>query len=600
MRKVNPATRVVALVFVLALIGTACSKKNVTVQTTALTKGGTFEIVSTGDVDYMDPGQIYYTFSQMLFRVMVRTLVGYAPKAGADSTQLVPDAATDMGTVSPDGMTYTFTIKQGIKYQPEVAGGRQVTSADFRYGIERGFYPSVANGYVGAYFTGIFVGDDAFDKKPAPGTHITGIDVSDPSKIVFHLKKPLGDFLYRIALPLVSPVPEEYAHSFDIKPQSTYGANFASTGPYEIQRDATGKVTGYEPNKKIEMVRNSNWDPKTDQIRTAYPNGFEVIEGFDGSQGTDKILSGQFDYNGDFTIPPPKIATIEANPSQKDQLQINTEWCLRYVALNTAIPPFNNKLIREAVAYVLDRNGMRTTRGGKRLGEIATHILSPGVPGFEEAGGLDTTKYNPFPSLDSTGTPFTGDLAKAEDMMKQAGFSDGKYHGPPVFMVGAAGTVTTQTNSVVQDSLAKIGITVNRQEFKPNTMYTAYYGIPSKNVQVFTNPGWCPDYPDASTVLGTLFDGRKITKSANNDYSLLNDPNINHMIDVATADTNPTQRAKDWAAVDHAVTESAAVIPWLWDNTASLLSKRVKNFQFVLPSSSIDLAVVALDVNAKP
>ncbi|GAC1408728.1 MAG: ABC transporter substrate-binding protein [Actinomycetota bacterium] len=591
MRRVHPGLRLVAAVLVLAFVVTACGGNKGKLSSDAAVKpGGTFRIASSADVDYIDPGQIYYTFSQMLFRVMVRTLVNYPALPGAEGNKLVPDMATSTGTVSSDGLTYEFVIKDGVKYQPDTAGGRQVKSEDIRYGIERGFYPSVANGYANLYFKDLFVGDEDFVKAPKPGTHIKGIDVSSPNKIIFHLKKPTGDFLYRLALPLTAPVPEEYAKSYDAKTQSDYGQNFASSGPYQLERTG-GKVTGYTAGKKIRMVRNPNWVRETDTIRKALPNEYEVIEGYeDASAATEKILNGDFDYNGDFTVPPEKLETILSNPLKKDQLHINTTNCFRYVALNTAIPPFNNPKLRQAVAYILDRNGMRLTRGGKRLGEIATHVLIPGINGFEEAGGV---KYDPFPSPD-----FAGDLNKAQDLMRQAGFPDGKFHGDPVYMVGGNSGVAPKTTRIVQDSLAKLGINVRREDYKGNIMYTKYASVPAQKVQVLPNVAWCWDYPDSYTVIGALFDGRKITPTANNNYSQINDTALNALIDSAYAKFGP-DRAKAWAEADKKVTELAAVIPWLWDNSANLISKRVRNYQFTLSSASIDLAVAGLDQGGK-
>lgn len=581
--------RLTGLLLVLASVATACGSSKSGGNTTDLSAkpGGTFKIAFGGDVDYMDPGQIYYTASQMLFRVMIRTLVSYPAIAGEAGNKLVPDIATTTGTLSADGLTYEFVIKDGIKFQPETAGGRQVTAADIRYGIERGFYPSVANGYVGIYFKDLFVGDEEFIKDPKPGNgkHITGIDVSNPKKVVFHLKRATGDFLYRLALPLTAPVPEEYARPFDSKTQSEYGANFASTGPYMIER-TNGKVTGYEATKKINMVRNKNWLSSTDTIRKAFPDRYEVVEGFeDTSAATEKILNGDFDYNGDFTIPPEKIETILSNPEQKDKIFFNANNCFRYVALNTTLPPFDNVKVRQAVAYVLNKSGMRLTRGGKRIGEIATHVLIPGINGFQDVGGK---KYDPYPS-----TEFAGDLAKAQGLMREAGYPSGKYTGPEVYLVGGNTGVAPKTTTVVQESLLQLGIRVHREEYKTNIMYTKYAGIPKQKVQVLSNVGWCWDYPDSYTVIGALFDGRKVTESANQNYSQINDPGLNTLIDKAYSAVG-TQRAKLWADADKRVMELAPVIPWLWDSAPNLISKRVLNYQFTLLSSSIDLAVAAL------
>jgi peptide/nickel transport system substrate-binding protein len=575
---------------ILALVASACGKggKDSSEGTKLLrVKGGTFKIASSGDVDFIDPGQVYYTFSTMLFRVMVRNLVTYPALAGDAGNRLVPDIATKPADVSADGTQYTFTIKEGIKYQPETANGRQVRSEDFRYAIERGFFTSVANGYANLYFRDVFKGDEAFLAKPGPGTgvHITGIDVRDEKKIVFNLKRPTGDFLYRLAMGLGSPVPPEYAKPYDSKTQSDYGPNFAATGPYKLERTGS-KVTGYAAGKKIVMVRNENWSQATDEIRKAFPNRFEVTEGFeDTAIATDKILSGDFDYNGDFTIPPEKIKSILSNTTQRGRIFFNPTNCFRYVSLNTTTKPFNDVRVRQAVAYVLDKAAMRLTRGGKNVGDIATHVLIPGINGFKESGARE---YDPYPSKD-----FTGDVGKAKELMQQAGYAGGMYKGPPVLMVFAAGGVAAQTAEVVASSLSKIGIRVNRQGYKPNIMYTKYLSVPKQNVAVGPNPGWCWDYPDSYTVIRALFDGRLISATANNNYAELKDDTLNRMIDEAAA-ASGTRRAKLWADANKKVMALVPVVPWLWDSQPNLISNRVVGYQFTLASSSIDLAVASL------
>ena len=60
----------------------------------------------------------------------------------------------------------------------------------------------------------------------------------------------------------------------------------------------------------------------------------------------------------------------------------------RYIAFNTTIKPFDNINVRKAIIAASDRNALRLTRGGAILGDIANGWIPPGIPGFEEAGGL--------------------------------------------------------------------------------------------------------------------------------------------------------------------------------------------------------------------
>ena len=95
----------------------------------------------------------------------------------------------------------------------------------------------------------------------------------------------------------------------------------------------------------------------------------------------------------------------------------------RYIALNTTIPPFDNVNVRKAVSAAIDRDALRPTRGGAVVGDIATHFLPPGVPGFEEAGGKKGTGRR-LPR-----EPERRHERSRPEYMKKAGYPTGKYNG---------------------------------------------------------------------------------------------------------------------------------------------------------------------------
>ena len=93
-------------------------------------------------------------------------------------------------------------------------------------------------------------------------------------------------------MPISTPVPQEYAKPFDAKTPSTYDQYVAFTGPYMYKNDSTGKSSGARRASSIELVRNPNWDPKTD-YRPAYLDSITVEEGNDDSVSSSRrILKG--------------------------------------------------------------------------------------------------------------------------------------------------------------------------------------------------------------------------------------------------------------------------------------------------------------------
>ena len=390
-------------------------------------KGGTLNVIASGDVDYIDPGAAYYQFSYMVLYPMQRPLYSYAPD---DTTKPTPDFADGEPQVSSDNKTVTIKLKSGIKFSPPV--NRVATSADVKYAIERGFKSNIANGYAGAYF-GSIQGATAFQDGKA--SSITGIQTPNDTTIVFKLDKPLaGPLIGALTLPLSAPVPESYAKQYDSQSPSTYGQHQVSTGPYMLK--------SYAPGKSITMVRNPNWNPSTD-YRKAYLDQIDVDEGNnDSTVASRQILDGQGQVNGDFIPPPPVLKS--ALSSNADQVLNPPSGGNRYVAMNTTIKPFDNINVRKAVIAVFDRTAMRLTRGGEVIGDIATHFIPPGMPGFDQAGGVKGPGYDFLANPD-------GNLQLAESYMKKAGYPSGKYTGSqPLLMVGTSSGTAQKSAEVAQ------------------------------------------------------------------------------------------------------------------------------------------------------
>jgi peptide/nickel transport system substrate-binding protein len=242
----------------------------------------------------------------------------------------------------------------------------------------------------------------------------------------------------------------------------------------------------------------------------------------------------------------------------------------RYVTLTTTIPPFNNENLRKAVGAILDRNRMRTVRGGPVIGDIASHFISPDVPGFEEAGGQ---KGFGFDWLKSP----TGDPALAARYMKKAGFASGKYSGPPIVVLGDNQSPAKEDSQIVQDGLQRLGFKVDLRLVDHADVISKFCGSPAqlKSIAVCPTVGWIPDFPDGQPMLDPTFNGENIVPVNNTNIPLLNDPGINRAMDQAALVADPTQRRRAWGDIDRRVTATAAAIPWLWDKTPNITSRDV-------------------------
>jgi peptide/nickel transport system substrate-binding protein len=525
-------------------------------------KGGKLTALATDDVDFIDPGQTYYTVGFMIANSTQKSLYNFRPD---DSETPVPDLAEGEPEISEDATEVTVKIKKGVKFSPPV--DREVTSKDVKYAIERGFFNNLANGYAGAYFGNI----EGAKTGVKPGTKISGITTPDDQTIAFKLSKPTGGVLAgALGLPLTAPVPEEYAEKFDKENPSTYGQNQVATGPYMIENNAQGKAIGYEAGKRIHLVRNPNWDAKLD-FKPAYLDEIEMPEGNDDTTvASRKILTGQSMVNADFS-PPPAILK-QAITNQKDQLVLIPAGGGRWVSMNTTVKPFDDVNVRKAVVAGFDREALRLARGGELIGDIPTHIIPPGVPGFEEAGGMKG------PGLDFMSKP-KGDPALAAEYFKKAGFASGKYEpkaGEELLMVGTSEGVAQKVAEVAKENLEQLGFKLRFRLVTQDSMYTKFCNVPKADVAVCPNVGWFKDFADAQTMLDPTFNGKNIIPQNNSNWSELDVPEINQAMDKAAELTDPGERAKAWAEIDKMVTEQAPAVFYNWDKEPQIRSANVR------------------------
>ena len=427
-------------------------------------RGGTLTLLSAGDVDYVDPGQAYYSFSFQVLKPVHRALYTIP----ADKVNPVPDLAAGPPRVSGNGRTVTVTIKRGIRYSPPL--NREVVASDVKYAIERAFAASLANSYASAYF-GVIAGAPA--KPPKTPKQISGITTPSRYTIQFRLKEAIGAFVDALVMPITAPVPKDYAAKYDNKTTSDYAFHQVATGPYMLANNSSGNVKGigYTPGKLIRLVRNPNWSARTD-FRPAYLDQIDVREGFvDSTVATRRILSGAADHNADFGPPPALIKQITTTSSLKDNMY---GWPLgtSYVALNTQKEPFDNLNVRRAANYVLDKNAMRLAVGGAITGPIATHFIGPDFKGrgFEAAGGFE---FNPFPS-----PSFKGSVARAKAELRKAGFANGMYSGPALTAVVSNTPTSVNQGKILAANFAKIGFKVNVKAVTTDAMYTRFCGRP--------------------------------------------------------------------------------------------------------------------------
>src|SRR4051794_24382642 len=526
-------------------------------QPTKGKQGGSVTVLDSSDVDYLDPGHTYYTLGYFITYPTQRPLYSFKP----GSNDPVPDTAEGPPEISSDNKTITVKIRKGVKFSPPV--NREVTCNDIKYAFERAFTANVANEYT-TYFTDIV----GAPKKPGSLKPISGITCPDPRTLVIKLSKESGvGVAAALVMPITVPVPEEYASKYDAKNPSTYNTHVVSTGPYMVKNDTTGKLVGYKPGTSIQLVRNPNWDKSTD-YKPAYLDSILIR-----TNATNASVSARQTLTGSKLMTnenPPAAELKLAVQKYKDQFVQLPGGGFRYFPLNTTVKPFDNINVRKAVIAGFDRDAVRLARGGKFVGDIPTHFIPPGIPGFEEAGGAAG------PGVDFLKNP-KGDLQLASEYMKKGGFPSGKYTGGQTFQLVASNSGPGKAQAeVAQAQFAKLGFKVKLLQVPQDSVYTDYCQVPKKKLFSCGGAGWFKDFNDPQSMLEPTFKGSAINiNGGNNNLAQLNDPAIDAAMNKAST-LRGDERAKAWADIDKMIVEQAPAVPFLWDKTTVLESKDVQ------------------------
>ena len=527
-------------------------------------KGGKITILSGGDVDYMDPGKTYYTYAIGIINAIHRGLYTYEP----GQQEPTADLAEGPPEISEDGKTVTIKIREGVPFSAPV--NRDVTSADFKYAIERAFTANVANGYAQSYFADIVGAPD----EPGPYKEIPGIETPDDQTLVIKLEQATASQVVgALSMPIGVPVPKEYAEKYDKESPSTYGEGYAVyTGPYMVESDDDGKATGYVPGKSIHLIRNPDYKNVGD-YRPAYIDEYMIEAGNeDNAVATRRILGGESLMMGE--IEPPANQVERILEENKTEISAVSGGGWRMISFDNSEPPFDDINVRKAVIAGFNRIAARQQRGGEALGPMAQHFLPPGMAGFEESGGLEG-----FTEFDWLQNP-EGDRDLAAEYFKKAGFSSGKYEGDEeVLIVGDGADPDKSIAQITEQQLNEMGFKTTLRLVTRDTMFTKFCNVPKSGVNVCPSVGWSKDFQDPQTLLDLTFSGEQILDTGNSNWPELDVPEINKAINEAKLVSDPEERAQAWADVNKMIVEQAPAISYMWDYQTLLASPNVRGVQ---------------------
>jgi peptide/nickel transport system substrate-binding protein len=529
-------------------------------------KRGTLRVFSHSDVEALDPGLAYAAFDFALLRGLVRELYSFDTRIeGERSLQPVPDLADGPYQLSDDGRTYTFQLRRGVRYASPV--NRQVRPEDFVYAIERQLDPDHPSPNP---YARLIRGADDFAAGKA--STISGMQ-ADGNTLRITLNQPASDFPSILTLPFFSPVPEDYASQYD--PGEEYARHLFASGPYKLER--------YTPGRLIELVRNENWDPRTDPLRSAWVDKVSVTIGRSETEIQQAIEDGVADLNLD-AVPPPvgDLQRLSNDPVLARRLAVETTGCVHYLTLQMDAGPTKSLAVRQAVNYAIDRQAVVLAIGGRYAGEPATTVLSPTLAGH--------SAFDLYPSQDATGDP-----DKARELLAKAGHPD----GVTLTYAGQSSPKWKALYEALRASLARAGIRLDPTFYDGLDVYPKSLRLRSKRDEHHLGAArWCPDVPgNGARSVGVLLDGHLITPTTNNNYGSYDNPKVNSLIDQAYGTPDDQARSNLWGQIDRLVMEDAAWAPLVYDREAFFWSSRVRNWTFTPWLANPDITNLWLDPN---
>ncbi|MFE6272895.1 ABC transporter substrate-binding protein [Streptomyces goshikiensis] len=575
LRQSHTSRRVAAVAVSLVLAGgaAACGPKGGTEKAGsgsgapggAPREGGTLTVLNAEPQSDFDPARLYTSGGGNVPSLVFRTLTTRNREDGAAGTKVVPDLATDTGKANADATEWTYTLKDGLKYED----GTPITTADIKYGIERSFAAELSGG--APYLRDWLVGGESYEGPyKNGGKGLDSIVVPDEKTITFKLRKPEGEFPFLATQTQFAPVPK--AKDTGV----TYEEHPVSSGPYKV-------VKNEGDGEHLTLERNEHWDPKTDEERKAYPDKIDVRSGLDAAVINQRLSTSSgadaAAITTDTNLGPAELAQIGGDKQLAARVGTGHFGYTNYLAFNPKVAPFDNPKVRQAISYAVNRTSVVNAAGGSALAEPATTFLPE-----QEAFGF--TKYDHFPA------GATGDAAKARELLKEAGFPDG---------ISITLTHNTAQNrqtgpeiaTAVQQALAAAGITVKLEGLENNAFNERRWD--AKNTPGFFLSRWGADWPSGGPFLAPIFDGRQIvTNGSNYNHAQLDDPAVNTEIDEIARLTDLAAAGKRWGALDKKIGEQALDVPLFHPVYKRLVGKDVKNVVISDWTGVLDISQVSV------
>lgn len=493
-----------------------------------------------GDSESLDPGSTTDGESSRVTKQILEGLLEF----DKDSFELQPGLAHDW-EVSEDGLNYTFYLEEGVTFHDGSEFNAEAVKTNFeRWADPEHEYAFTEDGYVYAMYGTMFGG-----YKGDEGHVIKEINVINDHEIEFVLNQPLGFFLQNLGMSyfgITSPQAlEEHGSAINENP--------VGTGPF--------KFVSWSKDDTIILEKNEDYRkeglPKLNQVI------FQVIP--DNAARLIALRSGEIDMMDGLN--PDDAAAIETE--EGIELLTRGENNFGYVGFHTQKPPLDQKEVRQAINYAIDKQA------------IADALYA----------GYATTAKNPLPPVylgfNDEVEGYAYDPDKARELLAEAGYEDGLEI--ELMMSPTARPYMPDPETVaqiVQSNLADIGIelTITSNEWAP------YLELTEQGEHQMYIMGWSGTNGDPDYFLSSLLHSSNIGASNNTFYD---NPEVDALLDEAKRAVDQEERAELYKEAQALISEDSPMVTLVHSTPVMAVSSNVKNY-VPHPSTSESLAEVEL------
>ena len=410
-----------------------------------------------------------------------------------ENNEVIPGQAESY-EVSPDGLTWTFTMKDGLKW----SDGSDLTAADFEYSLKRLASPDTAAPYAQTA-VGMIAGFDAAQGMPdedgnptaEPDFDALQVEASEDGKtLTIHLSYPCSYFDKIAAFASLSPVQqatvETNGDSWCTTPET-----FICNGPYMISE--------WTPSERIVLTKNPNYVGGWDTSKIV-SDTITLLLLEDESAAYAAYNSGEAQFIK--SVPSDEIPSLTKAEDGGD-FYVDTTLGTYYISVNCEREPFTDPLVRKALSLAIDREYVAdVVMQGTYT--AAYNMVGPGVVDAEGKGEFIDNANGGEPYISSD---FEANLEEAKSLMAEAGYPDGEGFPTITYSANDQG-YHIPLAEYLQSAWGELGITMNIETVE----WASFTAQRRAGDYDASRNGWVMDYNDASNML-ELF----VTGNGNND-----------------------------------------------------------------------------------